>query len=83
VEISLQNLHKNKKPLTYMLGFKNWWRRRESNPRPKTFRSGTYMLIPSFIVSRRGSDGGKASALASLLRVSLTACKRGQRASLH
>jgi hypothetical protein len=26
-----------------------WWRRRESNPRPKVFRVRFYMLIPSFV----------------------------------
>jgi len=25
-----------------------WWRRRESNPRPKTFHSGVYILILKF-----------------------------------
>ena len=25
---------------------KQWWRRRESNPRPKTFHSSLYILIP-------------------------------------
>jgi hypothetical protein len=25
-----------------------WWRRRESNPRPKTFHKGIYILIPNF-----------------------------------
>jgi len=29
---------------------KKWWRRRESNPRPKTFHSGVYILIPNFSV---------------------------------
>jgi len=27
---------------------KQWWRRRELNPRPKAFGSGFYMLIPGF-----------------------------------
>jgi hypothetical protein len=26
----------------------NWWRRRESNPRPKIFHTGVYILIPKF-----------------------------------
>lgn len=25
-----------------------WWRRRESNPRPKIIRTGVYILIPNF-----------------------------------
>jgi hypothetical protein len=25
----------------------NWWRRRESNPRPKTFHSGVYIHSPT------------------------------------
>ncbi len=25
-----------------------WWRRRESNPRPKTFHNGIYILSPNF-----------------------------------
>jgi len=29
-------------------GGENWWRRRESNPRPKTFHSGVYILILKF-----------------------------------
>lgn len=36
-----------------------WWRRRESNPRPKIIHTGLYMLIPDFdftctIPSRQG-----------------------------
>jgi len=41
----------------------NWWRRRESNPRPKTFTRSLYMLIrfqffsPPSVRSRQGADG--------------------------
>ncbi len=31
-----------------------WWRRRESNPRPRIFSQGVYMLISSFNLIRRG-----------------------------
>jgi len=30
------------------LSFSKWWRRRESNPRPKALLSGLYMFILSF-----------------------------------
>ena len=29
-----------------------WWRRRESNPRPETFRLGFYMHVPRFEFAR-------------------------------
>ena len=32
----------------------NWWRRRESNPRPKTFHSGVYMLFLKFKFAASG-----------------------------
>jgi len=37
------------KPPNYLiLLIEKWWRRRESNPRPKTFHMGIYMFIPNF-----------------------------------
>ena len=49
----------------------NWWRRRESNPRPKTFTRSLYMLIrfqffsPPSVRSRQGADGNHPLYLAS------------------
>jgi len=34
-----------------------WWRRRESNPRPRIFGRGVYKLIPSFDLIRWGPLG--------------------------
>ncbi len=50
---------------------KNWWRRRESNPRPKTFTRSFYMLIrfqffsPPPVRSRQGAGGSHPLYLAS------------------
>jgi hypothetical protein len=44
--------------------FLNWWRRRESNPRPRALRPEVYMLIHVYCFNRLLPDGqGKQSAI--------------------
>jgi len=40
----------------------NWWRRRESNPRPETFSNGIYMLILFFMFSPSVLPAGRIAA---------------------
>jgi len=42
-----------KNPNRERLGFCYWWRRRESNPRPKALRARRYMLVTLFDLVRR------------------------------
>ena len=42
-----------KNPNRERLGFHYWWRRRESNPRPKALRARRYMLVTLFGLIRR------------------------------
>ena len=49
----------------------SWWRRRESNPRPKVLLSGFYMCIPSFssrMIKRRRTGFSSSHPLFSHLR---------------
>jgi hypothetical protein len=43
-----------------------WWRRRELNPRPETFRAGVYIHVPMINFAILGSIGPEAGT-ASLL----------------
>ena len=46
------------------LTFRNWWRRRESNPRPQALCRWLYMLIPVYCFNRLLPDGqGKQPAI--------------------
>jgi len=42
-----------------------WWRRRESNPRPKIFHMGLYILILKFEIRLFGSPSGGIAENAS------------------
>src|SRR5699024_9345977 len=44
----------------------NWWRRRESNPRPQILDPRVYMLISSLIVGLRYPTKRESACLASL-----------------
>jgi hypothetical protein len=39
--------------------FCKWWRRRELNPRPKTFRAGVYILRPAVEFRKIETPPGK------------------------
>ena len=55
-----QGLHHNR--LVWQLNFRDWWRRGESNPRPKAFSPSFYMHSPCLLLAPEAPHGQEAPA---------------------